>query len=102
MVIDFQSHVNPEAYIEPLQRADGNVILEPPGPYSGMSYFYDKGLKWRINTATFQGRDPDRRIAHMDRLGIDIQVLSIPPPGADRSEERRVGEECRSRWAPYH
>src|SRR5260221_12646350 len=20
----------------------------------------------------------------------------------DRSEERRVGEECRSRWAPYH
>src|SRR2546423_1747045 len=21
---------------------------------------------------------------------------------ADRSEERRVGEECRSRWAPYH
>src|SRR5256885_16799260 len=22
--------------------------------------------------------------------------------GALRSEERRVGEECRSRWAPYH
>ena len=21
---------------------------------------------------------------------------------ANRSEERRVGEECRSRWAPYH
>ena len=20
----------------------------------------------------------------------------------DRSEERRVGEECRSRWSPYH
>ena len=20
----------------------------------------------------------------------------------DRSEERRVGKECRSRWAPYH
>ena len=24
--------------------------------------------------------------------------LSIP----DRSEERRVGKECRSRWSPYH
>src|SRR3989449_1726531 len=24
-----------------------------------------------------------------------------PPPG-DRSEERRVGKECRSRWSPYH
>src|SRR3712207_8899236 len=23
------------------------------------------------------------------------------PPGA-RSEERRVGKECRSRWSPYH
>src|SRR5256886_16146207 len=22
--------------------------------------------------------------------------------GMDRSEERRVGKECRSRWAPYH
>ena len=23
-------------------------------------------------------------------------------PGTDRSEERRVGKECRSRWSPYH
>src|SRR5438445_8300771 len=22
--------------------------------------------------------------------------------GGERSEERRVGKECRSRWAPYH
>ena len=25
-----------------------------------------------------------------------------PGPAARRSEERRVGKECRSRWAPYH
>ena len=24
------------------------------------------------------------------------------PPGSPRSEERRVGKECRSRWSPYH
>src|SRR2546422_10905265 len=24
------------------------------------------------------------------------------PLGAERSEERRVGKECRSRWSPYH
>jgi len=34
------------------------------------------------------------------------QVLGLPAPGAgqtlDRSEERRVGKECRSRWSPYH
>ena len=23
-------------------------------------------------------------------------------PGILRSEERRVGKECRSRWSPYH
>ena len=26
----------------------------------------------------------------------------IPHPIAARSEERRVGKECRSRWSPYH
>src|SRR2546422_10740048 len=25
-----------------------------------------------------------------------------PAPMGDRSEERRVGKECRSRWSPYH
>src|SRR6266481_1611332 len=28
--------------------------------------------------------------------------LSTLGPGALRSEERRVGKECRSRWSPYH
>src|SRR3989454_2157961 len=26
----------------------------------------------------------------------------FPPRFAQRSEERRVGKECRSRWSPYH
>ena len=29
--------------------------------------------------------------------------LLIPEDGiSSRSEERRVGKECRSRWSPYH
>ena len=34
-----------------------------------------------------------------------IRELGIDPYGARfdvRSEERRVGKECRSRWSPYH
>ena len=27
---------------------------------------------------------------------------SYNPTDIDRSEERRVGKECRSRWSPYH
>ena len=65
MVIDFQAHVFPASYIGEMKRQDGAVILEPPDPHSGMSYFYDKRLKCRINTATFQGQDIDRRIDHI-------------------------------------
>ena len=32
------------------------------------------------------------------------EALKLPHPEAiaRRSEERRVGKECRSRWSPYH
>ena len=29
-------------------------------------------------------------------------TTKIPKKTDDRSEERRVGKECRSRWSPYH
>src|SRR5690554_8108045 len=29
-------------------------------------------------------------------------VITIDADLQDRSEERRVGKECRSRWSPYH
>src|ERR1043165_2141612 len=29
-------------------------------------------------------------------------VFAIRPRRCTRSEERRVGKECRSRWSPYH
>src|SRR3712207_5828549 len=32
---------------------------------------------------------------------IDLLVVNLYPFEA-RSEERRVGKECRSRWSPYH
>src|SRR2546425_13179037 len=28
--------------------------------------------------------------------------IAVVPEGRRRSEERRVGKECRSRWSPYH
>ena len=31
-----------------------------------------------------------------------LTVFSAGFPGIIRSEERRVGKECRSRWSPYH
>src|SRR2546427_9519448 len=30
------------------------------------------------------------------------KTIGLERPGQARSEERRVGKECRSRWSPYH
>ena len=30
------------------------------------------------------------------------ELISRNLKNGDRSEERRVGKECRSRWSPYH
>src|SRR3989442_12254909 len=35
-------------------------------------------------------------------VSVLINRPDQPPWGAGRSEERRVGKECRSRWSPYH
>src|SRR2546422_1276021 len=35
-------------------------------------------------------------------LACIVLALDVEPPGGVRSEERRVGKECRSRWSPYH
>src|SRR2546425_8021069 len=37
----------------------------------------------------------------VDSLGATFQPF-LPRDSSDRSEERRVGKECRSRWSPYH
>src|SRR5256885_10851523 len=31
-----------------------------------------------------------------------IRLMKKTLPASQRSEERRVGKECRSRWSPYH
>ena len=36
----------------------------------------------------------------LERYNIDVLPLYVHM--GDRSEERRVGKECRSRWSPYH
>ena len=35
-------------------------------------------------------------------LVIDYNSEIVNKVLIDRSEERRVGKECRSRWSPYH
>src|SRR2546422_11685716 len=56
-----------------------------------------------------QKRDPNKPIAPPERHWPDQQPFLLDGPFEERlnhwltrSEERRVGKECRSRWSPYH
>ena len=63
---------------------------------SGFSLF-NKSIKGSGNLQT-ETRDVDNfnRIKMVGSFDVFITV------GKKRSEERRVGKECRSRWSPYH
>ena len=46
---------------------------------------------------------PDEQDPRFDRRRSVSSVLRYARPlPMNRSEERRVGKECRSRWSPYH
>ena len=50
-----------------------------------------------LEQGVLQGLDRTRAVALEDEVeGVDLALLLL------RSEERRVGKECRSRWSPYH
>src|SRR2546423_13838840 len=71
-----------------------------PDPYSGSMSLTDPQT---FNRYSYTGNDP---VNHTDPSGMSSH------PGlmsgyfnnmvSSRSEERRVGKECRSRWSPYH
>ena len=44
----------------------------------------------------------DLRVGEDVKKLVDAGVCSLKIEGRMRSEERRVGKECRSRWSPYH
>ena len=53
-----------------------------------------------INPAKFH--DAKKEIVDRFRSLLRRKGINNPDIGVDRSEERRVGKECRSRWSPYH
>ena len=55
-----------------------------------------------IKCTSFEFKEDDGTFA-ADILSIDSRFVSLLKwLGENRSEERRVGKECRSRWSPYH
>ena len=62
----------------------------------------------KIKTTLCDGRtfevNPDVQcdFTNMPYEDENFSMVVFDPPHLVRSEERRVGKECRSRWSPYH
>src|SRR3712207_8161390 len=52
--------------------------------------------------ASWEKRGAVKNIPAMMSIVFFIKKIFIQHPLQLRSEERRVGKECRSRWSPYH
>ena len=51
-------------------------------------------------------RAHEESVAELMRSGVEVKLFfelkAVSYTHLARSEERRVGKECRSRWSPYH
>ena len=63
--------------------------------------FITKGLS-ATGMATFYNRVYSAVYRSFTPFMYQLTDYDIDPAGNYRSEERRVGKECRSRWSPYH
>ena len=75
------------------------VARQPfPGPGLGIRIV---GEVTRENLETLRAADAIVR-EELTAAGQDEHIWQCPVILTTRSEERRVGKECRSRWSPYH
>src|SRR5258708_3804373 len=57
------------------------------------------GKQKRLSTLFIKIRQTNDFLESLDLIQADVEAKQ---QGTGRSEERRVGKECRSRWSPYH
>ena len=62
---------------------------------SSSSYIYSLGSYGKSLVYEHTDSNQERVYTRLSKQGKRLGDL-------DRSEERRVGKECRSRWSPYH
>ena len=55
-----------------------------------------------LQVVEFQHVKPGKGAAFVRTKTKNVITGSVVETSYNRSEERRVGKECRSRWSPYH
>src|SRR3712207_9374659 len=82
------------AYITKTKKADAGVMISAshnPAKDNGLKVFGSTGYKL-----------PDEVEEEIEYFMDHQEEILTERLAGDRSEERRVGKECRSRWSPYH
>ena len=60
-------------------------------------------LRGYIVKSAYSNKKGEGMLELIDKHGHYYHMrLYVSAPSIFRSEERRVGKECRSRWSPYH
>ena len=67
--------------------------------FAGLAYTFRAGGHVRVDLVTSSLPRPVRAWLRAVTLALGLAFLAAV---IWRSEERRVGKECRSRWSPYH
>ena len=69
---------------------------------------YDENGKIATGVPVKMYNEKDYKVFEKDNLTLPTAIIQTNESGMAtfvlprRSEERRVGKECRSRWSPYH
>ena len=80
------------------------VVQDPAKPKNFDEYTYEKGAlsgPKPVPAMTFGNQELTADKSRLFDLG-EVNLGMVPDVCRKRSEERRVGKECRSRWSPYH
>src|SRR2546430_5697709 len=90
---------------ELLERA-GHDVVEAGDGGEGLRVFFSAQPDLVVLDVSMPGLDGWGTLERIRELS-DVPVLMLTAQAEElakvrRSEERRVGKECRSRWSPYH
>ena len=69
------------------------------------SLLFDKDVYVRCTATVVGKKEADGPLGEMFDVAVEDDMFgkkSWEEAESHRSEERRVGKECRSRWSPYH
>ena len=88
-----------EPALQPVKRELVLVVDYVPGQSLSVHLSRKRNFAAELTDAKEMVLDPE--VTHRNRLSSSEGKIERSP-ARDRSEERRVGKECRSRWSPYH